>query len=139
MSDITKDQIEILIETIGKNATNNESVAENLRELASIQKEIKDALVSIADCAKQDGPIKVTHTLVTGMSVDIKHSKWFIVIVSLLTAVVITLATVILRGIDNRNLINEQVKKISKRVSDMESIDKHAEALEKLRRQNGEE
>lgn len=75
----------------------------------------------IVDGIKQDITVctnsigqNISETLknTNSMKDDIKFSKWFISITSLLVVVVTVLATVILRGLDNRKVFKDEIQQI---------------------------
>jgi len=67
--------------------------------------------------------IELSAKQVNGMKDDIKHAKWFIGIAGALGLAISIFATVVLRGIDNRNLFNNQIQKIERLEKSLELIE----------------
>ena len=81
---ITHGEMKQMMDIVSKNAEHSESIANSLRELAG-------SMVILASIKR-----------------DIEIAKWFIGIVGLATVV----ATVVLRGLDNRALFRTEVKQV---------------------------
>lgn len=81
---VTHSEMQQMLIIAEKNAQHSESIANSLKSLA-------DSIATL-----------------NGVKDDIKFSKWFIMSVGAVTIV----ATVLLRGLDNRNLFKEGVKSI---------------------------
>jgi len=112
---ITRDELKLMMEVQSKATEQMVLVADKLTEIVSAQRQALDnhnkilqelITVKSSEASAKASADKV-ESIIGNMKDDITHAKWFIIIVSL----TIIVATVILRGIDNRILFtktNEQ-------------------------------
>jgi hypothetical protein len=108
---ITRDELKLMMEVQSKATEQMVLIADRLKEIVDAQKLALDnhnkilielSNVKGSEISAQKSADKV-ETIIENMKNDITHAKWFIVIISL----TIIVATVVLRGIDNRLLFTK--------------------------------
>lgn len=149
MSEISREQLEAFTEATIKSATELEKIVSALHIVVEKQdkivdrifngmveeivigvtnnynhthKETIDSLKRIEDCnAKNVEKIPaVINEIITNSDIakDIQHVKWFVTIVG----IVIIVATVILRGLDNRTALNNEIIEFRKAIAEISEI-----------------
>lgn len=130
MSEITKEELQQFTDTYKQFNVLFEKILVTQTTLVEQQEKIVNRIYNgmakdIVDGVKLDldvcttsigKNIKDTLENTNNMKDDIKFSKWFIGVTSLLVVVVTVITTVILRGIDNRKLFKEEIKEIIQEV-----------------------
>lgn len=110
--ELSKETIEALIEAIEERAKHDEAVSTSLKSLVESLGTIK------ADIAL----MKSTTSPVVSIATDIHDVKSIVKTAALVTIIVSTFLTVVLRGLDNRGIFKDNIKKMISEVLQEERL-----------------